>query len=125
MCGQLYAAVIKTTGSAFENFIRDEYTTLAEVGDRIFSTSVDLQYTFSPLPIDPTKLGTLQYDKIAASARTITLEVFATDESASVQVRCPYISHSCRQDPIRSADLLSSFLGDVIQNGPANYCRAC
>lgn len=77
--------VIKTTGSAFENFIRDEYTTLAEVGDRIFSTSVDLQYTFSPLPIDPTKLGTLQYDKIAASARTITLEVFATDESASVQ----------------------------------------
>ncbi|EEB91136.1 hypothetical protein MPER_10554, partial [Moniliophthora perniciosa FA553] len=34
--------VLKSTGSAFHSFIRDEYTTLAEVNDRIFSTSVDL-----------------------------------------------------------------------------------
>ena len=43
--------VLKTTGSAFESFVRDEYTTLAEVNDRIFSTSIDLTYTFAPLPI--------------------------------------------------------------------------
>lgn len=29
----------------------------------------------------------VQFDRVAASAREITLEVFATDESASVQVR--------------------------------------
>jgi hypothetical protein len=43
--------VLKTTGSAFENFIRDEYTTLPEVDDRIFSTSIDLVYKFSPFTI--------------------------------------------------------------------------
>jgi urate oxidase len=43
--------VLKSTGSAFEGFVRDEYTTLAEVNDRIFSTSVELAYTFAPLAI--------------------------------------------------------------------------
>jgi hypothetical protein len=43
----IYAArhftVVKSTGSAFENFVVwDEYTTLVEVDCRIFSTSVDL-----------------------------------------------------------------------------------
>ena len=44
-------AVLKSTGSAFEDFVRDEYTTLVEVDDRIFSTSVDLTYTFVPVSI--------------------------------------------------------------------------
>uniref|UniRef100_A0A5K1K4U8 Uricase n=1 Tax=Ganoderma boninense TaxID=34458 RepID=A0A5K1K4U8_9APHY len=43
--------VIKTTGSGFESFFRDEYTTLVEVNDRIFSTSIDLTYTFAPISI--------------------------------------------------------------------------
>ncbi|TDL25562.1 uricase [Rickenella mellea] len=77
--------VIKTTGSAFENFVRDEYTTLAEVTDRIFSTSVDLRYSFIPKTLDPNNLGNFDYDKVASAARAITLEIFATDESASVQ----------------------------------------
>ncbi|TEB31630.1 uricase [Coprinellus micaceus] len=95
--------VLKSTGSAFENFYRDEYTTLAEVDDRIFSTSVDLTFTFSdikiPAPQDDKKLefqvplkegdegfaGSVWDDSVAARARTATLEVFATDESASVQ----------------------------------------
>ncbi|KIJ14394.1 hypothetical protein PAXINDRAFT_169779 [Paxillus involutus ATCC 200175] len=103
--------VLKSTGSAFEGFIRDEYTTLVEVSDRIFSTSVDLTYTFSPLsiplPRDPALLDFnvpkyLVFDRqggvvgegkggvwdalgVAERARTATLDVFATDESASVQ----------------------------------------
>jgi hypothetical protein len=106
-------AVLKSTGSAFEGFIRDEYTTLVEVSDRIFSTSVDLTYTFSPLsiplPRDPALLDFnvpkyLVFDRqggvvgegkggvwdalgVAERARTATLDVFAMDESASVQVR--------------------------------------
>lgn len=42
---------MKSTGSAFENFIRDEHTTLGEVNDRIFSTSVDLKYTYAPFAV--------------------------------------------------------------------------
>lgn len=81
--------VIKTTGSAFENFIQDEYTTLKAVNDRIFSTSVDVQYTFAPVALDLANLGDAQaYDRVADGARAATLEVFATDESASVQVSC-------------------------------------
>jgi len=95
--------VLKTSGSSFENFIKDEYTTLVPVNDRIFSTSVDLSYTFSPVqlssPKDDKKLDFVAPDGsnlaggpwdgsgVAERARKVTLEVFATDESASVQVR--------------------------------------
>jgi len=33
--------MMKTTGSAFEGFLRDEYTTLPEASDRILATSLD------------------------------------------------------------------------------------
>ncbi|KAI0031130.1 uricase [Vararia minispora EC-137] len=91
--------VLKSTGSAFENFVRDEYTTLVEVNDRIFSTAVDLAYTYAPLAIAghgdgkeldvkhvATKSGDAwDDDQVATKAREITLKVFATDDSASVQ----------------------------------------
>ncbi|KAG6847965.1 hypothetical protein H0H93_004580 [Arthromyces matolae] len=91
--------VLKSTGSAFTSFVRDEYTTLAEVDDRIFSTAVDLQYSFAainlPAPTDEKKLefqlgenvkGSV-WDALGVANRTrdITLEVFANDDSASVQ----------------------------------------
>jgi urate oxidase len=95
--------VLKTTGSSFTSFIRDAYTTLAEVSDRIFSTSVDLSYKFSPIevpsPSDPAKLdfhlpkevgealrGGVWDEEVPVRARKATLEVFAGDDSASVQV---------------------------------------
>ncbi len=37
-------AVLKTNNSSFTNFQRDAYTTLQEVTDRIFSTTVALMY---------------------------------------------------------------------------------
>ncbi|KAI9434365.1 uricase [Lactarius indigo] len=92
--------VLKSTGSAFENFVRDEYTTLTEVNDRIFSTSVDLRYTYGQvnvaLPSDDKLLvfgvenltgGVHPWEdaKVGARSREITLDVFAQDESASVQ----------------------------------------
>ena len=95
--------MLKTTGSAFESFVRDEYTTLVEVNDRIFSTSIDLSYKFAPLRIpapadgegkvfdlaltpEQAKGTAWDGDAVSAAARGITLEVFAIDESASVQV---------------------------------------
>ncbi|KAF8799152.1 uricase [Phlegmacium glaucopus] len=95
--------VLKSTGSSFTNFIRDEFTTLVEVDDRIFSTSIDLNYTFAPIhiksPTDEKKLdfvipiqkgekgyeGSVWDDEIPGRARLATLDIFATDESASVQ----------------------------------------
>ncbi|KAJ3504433.1 hypothetical protein NLJ89_g7936 [Agrocybe chaxingu] len=95
--------VLKSTGSGFTNFYRDEYTTLVEVDDRIFSTSVDLTYTFAPLqiaaPTDEKKLefvtplqrgeegydGSVWDEEVPGRARAATLETFAVDESASVQ----------------------------------------
>ena len=98
---RLDVVVLKSTGSAFENFYKDEFTTLIPVNDRIFSTSVDLSYTFTAVPLttpaDEKKLdfhvpegseivgGAWDGDDVADRARKVTLEVFATDESASVQ----------------------------------------
>jgi len=89
--------VMKTTGSAFENFVRDEFTTLVEVSDRIFSTAVDMEYTFGGPLVLATEGTTvseaslvkvkseMEFDAVAARARAITLQTFAEDESASVQ----------------------------------------
>lgn len=99
-----WSKVLKSTGSAFTKFHRDEYTTLVEVDDRIFSTSIDLSYTFSNIsisaPTDEKKLefivpfqkgevgynGSVWDEDVPSRARTATLETFAVDESASVQV---------------------------------------
>ncbi|KAJ3885434.1 hypothetical protein GG344DRAFT_29650, partial [Lentinula edodes] len=86
---------LRSSRSSFTSFIRDEYTLLKEVDDRIFSTSVDLNYTFAPIRISPPKdevnifthpseAGSV-WDATVLDRRTITLEVFAEDESASVQ----------------------------------------
>jgi len=88
--------VLKSSGSAFEGFVRDEFTTLPEVSDRIFSTAVDLKYVYECLQVpaslksaDPPEAVDLgpkfDFGKVAKGARDITLQVFATDESASVQ----------------------------------------
>ena len=75
------------------------------MNDRIFSTSVDLTYTFAdialPSPTDAKKFdfvvpvqkgadgyaGSVWDEDVPARARAATLETFAVDESASVQVR--------------------------------------
>ncbi|KAJ7171070.1 hypothetical protein C8R46DRAFT_1349178 [Mycena filopes] len=91
--------VLKTTESAFTNFVRDKYTTLKEVDDRILSTSIDLSYTFSaveiPAPTDanveefviPADVapGSVWDTTVPAKARKVTLDIFASDNSASVQ----------------------------------------
>jgi len=83
--------VLKSSGSAFENFHVDDFTTLVPVSDRILSTAVDYEYTIKlpagNLTIDGlAKLGEgAKFTQVAASAKKITLDLFATDESASVQ----------------------------------------
>lgn len=75
--------VLKTTGSAFHGFYKDEYTTLPEVWDRIFSTAVDCKWTFASNC--PVQLRSVNFPAIHAGVRQITTDTFATDDSASVQ----------------------------------------
>jgi len=111
-------SVLKSTGSSFADFVRDEYTTLAEVDDRVFSTSVDLSYTYSPFairfPADAKKLAfevpreVADAEGVAMKARVATLDIFATDESESVQV-----SHAESKIVV----VLMVLAGDPVQDG--------
>lgn len=83
--------VLKSSGSAFENFHLCEYTTLAPASDRIFSTAVATNYNFGKITKDLSieELDTLgklyDFDRIAKNVRDTTIRTFAEDESASVQ----------------------------------------
>ena len=69
--------VVKTTSSEFRGFIRDEYTTLPEVRDRIFGTTIASTWVFDKADYDFNRC----YEKI----RSAIIEVFATHYSLSVQ----------------------------------------
>lgn len=76
--GVLGARVLKTTGSAFSGFLRDEYTTLPEARDRIMATTLDAWWGIRGPDVDHAALAT----DVPATA----LATFAThDESESVQ----------------------------------------
>ncbi|KAG6024723.1 hypothetical protein E4U40_003120 [Claviceps sp. LM458 group G5] len=79
-------SVLKTTGSAFHGFIRDEYTTLPETWDRILATDVDASWKWSTLAdLEAVEHDAPKFDKAWKAAREITLKLFAQDDSASVQ----------------------------------------
>ncbi|WP_428374706.1 factor-independent urate hydroxylase [Lichenicoccus sp.] len=68
---------MKSTGSGWENFVRDEYTTLPDTSDRIAATAMDATWRWSRVPADCPATN-------AAILGTM-LEVFATTYSHSVQ----------------------------------------
>jgi urate oxidase len=69
--------VLKTSGSAFEGFLTDRYTTLKETGDRILATEVSASWRYGSLEVD--------WAAAATRARRALLEAFATHDSRSVQ----------------------------------------
>ena len=69
--------VLKTTGSAFEGFPKDEYTVLPEASDRILATSITADWDYSSLPEDTTVV----WERV----RQVLLERFFDDWSASAQ----------------------------------------
>ncbi|KAF3165678.1 hypothetical protein TWF106_001172 [Orbilia oligospora] len=78
--------VLKSTGSAFHGFHRDEYTTLKETWDRILSTEVDAQWTWKRYQsVAQVESDAATFDKTFEAARKTTLKIFAEDNSASVQ----------------------------------------
>ncbi|MBV8274927.1 MAG: urate oxidase [Verrucomicrobia bacterium] len=87
--------ILKSAGSAFTDFHRDEFTTLPETQDRILATSMTGKWTFAATPAD--------YNKTNEEILEAMLECFVSNDSPSVQKtmydmglaalnRCPEIS---------------------------------
>jgi len=78
--------VLKSTGSQFWGFHRDEFTRLGETWDRILSTEVEASWrwkTFADLK--EVESNKEKFNKAWTDARTITMETFAKENSPSVQ----------------------------------------
>jgi urate oxidase len=69
--------VLKSTGSEFKGYLRDEYTTLPEADDRILATSLVARWRYEGTSVDWNK----SYDGILATL----LETFATTYSRALQ----------------------------------------
>jgi len=69
--------IMKTAGSAFEGYIKDSLTTLAESSDRLFGTAVRANWIY--------KAGKLEFSALRVRVRETLLEVFANHASKSVQ----------------------------------------
>jgi urate oxidase len=70
--------VLRTAGSGFVGFLRDGYTTLPEVTDRIFATEVQARWLYATA-------GQIDWDDAHGRIRTALLATFATHQSLSVQ----------------------------------------
>ncbi|HEV2101527.1 MAG TPA: urate oxidase [Candidatus Acidoferrum sp.] len=69
--------VLKTTDSAFEHFLKDEYTTLKEDRNRILSTSIRAAWCY--------RENAAEYDATWHGVRQTLLETFAGHDSESLQ----------------------------------------
>jgi urate oxidase len=78
--------VLKTTGSGWEGFLRDRYTSLAETADRILATIITARWSYSEREID---FGTSW-----SAVRQTILEAFADHYSPSVQFTLHHIGEA-------------------------------
>ena len=77
LAGLTGLVVLKTTGSEFWGFPRDEYTTLAETRDRILATAVSARWRYAGTDLD--------WDAAFSGVRTALLEAFAGTHSLALQ----------------------------------------
>jgi urate oxidase len=70
-------AVLKTSGSEFKNFLKDPYTTLEEIEDRILATTITADWNYCD--------ADSKWSACRHQIRETLLEVFATHQSRSLQ----------------------------------------
>ncbi len=70
--------VVKTTDSAFRNFVRDEFTVLPDVDDRIFGTAVEARWRYR-------SGSTPDWNAVWSTACRTMVDVFAGHRSLAVQ----------------------------------------
>lgn len=68
--------ILKTSDSAFDHFLHDEFTTLPETRDRLLGTDLSARWE---------QKGTTDFDAVYADVRRILLWSFAEHKSESVQ----------------------------------------
>ncbi len=73
--------VLKSTGSEFKGFLKDEYTTLQETDDRILATSLVARWRYE----DDAVAGGTDWNKSFEDIRQVMLETFATTYSRALQ----------------------------------------
>ena len=71
--------VLKSTGSEFHGFPRDQYTTLQETTDRILATDVTARWRYAADTTD------IDFNAVYASVRKIFLDAFAQTHSLALQ----------------------------------------
>lgn len=69
--------ILKTTDSGFEQYIKDEYTTLKETGDRILATQCEVEWLYAAAEED--------FQGLYTAIREQLLKTFAFHKSLSVQ----------------------------------------
>lgn len=69
--------LLKTTDSAFKDFLRDEFTTLPDTDDRIFATMLEARWRFAAVPSP--------WDACRQQIRQALLATFAGHHSLAVQ----------------------------------------
>ena len=69
--------ILKTTDSGFENYIKDQYTTLKETSDRIFATQCEVNWRYDS--------SNVLFTEVFNGIRTTLLQTFADHQSLSVQ----------------------------------------
>lgn len=69
--------VLKSTGSSFKGFLKDEYTTLQETDDRIMATSLVARWRYEGTDVD--------WNASYESIRSLILKAFATTFSRALQ----------------------------------------
>ncbi|WP_430645289.1 factor-independent urate hydroxylase [Agromyces sp. GXS1127] len=77
LAGLTGLTVLRTTGSGFEAYPRDRYTTLAETRDRILATDVTTRWRYGRADVD--------YDATWTSVRSLLLDAFAEPYSPGLQ----------------------------------------
>ena len=78
--------VLKSTGSEFHGFYKNDFSILQDTHDRILSTSVDAGWKWKTFAgTDEVKKEVAKFDETWSKVREITFRLFATEQSASVQ----------------------------------------
>ncbi|XP_022820982.1 uricase [Spodoptera litura] len=80
--------VLKTTQSAFVDFVQDEYTTLTDAAERIFSTVVEAEWIYD-------NMRTADFDNAWLTVKDAILDKFAGP--ADIGVYSPSVQHTLYQ----------------------------
>jgi len=73
--------VLKSTGSEFTGFLKDDYTTLPEADDRVLATSLTASWRWTGAALE----GGLDWNAAYGEVRSSLLELFATTYSRALQ----------------------------------------